>query len=230
VILLAHVWRMLRFTMRGSMPAVRHFVAEAKTLFVHVATQWHMRKCPTEARDAPVVGWWLYSGGDTVVPRRWLKHWLMVFGTVTMVVVTAAFLPWFQTDVIHPITHPQRWLGYLATLAMLWGTTDLLVRRARRPRAAAGDRRVPLALPTMLWLSAASGIVLHLARISGLALTTHYAYLVHLCIVVPMVVVEVPFGDWAHMIDRPMALYLQAVRERARRATPVQPAPAPAQP
>jgi hypothetical protein len=45
-----------------------------------------------------------------------------------------------------------------------------------------------------------------------------------------MVVVEIPFGEWAHMIDRPLALYFQAVRERARDALPsragLEPAPA----
>ena len=32
---------------------------------------------------------------------------------------------------------------------------------------------------------------------------------------VAMLVIEVPFGKWAHLMYRPLAVYLQAVKERA---------------
>ncbi len=216
VFLVAHVSRMYRFTMGSRPPAARHFAAEAKTLFVHAASARGMRECPSEARGAPVVTWWLYEGSAATVPRRWLKHWLMVVGTVTMVVLTAAFLGWFQTDAIHSALHPQRWLGYLATAFILWGTSDALWRRIRRPRENALRTRGGLSLPLLLWLTAVSGIVLHVLRLAGFELATHYAYAVHLAICVPMIVVEVPFGEWAHMIDRPLGLYFHAVRARAQ--------------
>jgi hypothetical protein len=73
-----------------------------------------------------------------------------------------------------------------------------------------------------------SGIVLHVSASLGFELATHYAYAVHLMICVPMVVVEVPFGEWVHMIDRPLALYFQAVRERAREELPTEAGLAPA--
>jgi hypothetical protein len=37
-------------------------------------------------------------------------------------------------------------------------------------------------------------------------------YVVHLMIAVPMLVVEVPFGKWLHLIFRPVSEYLVAVR------------------
>jgi hypothetical protein len=45
-------------------------------------------------------------------------------------------------------------------------------------------------------------------------------------IAVPMLVVEVPFGKWSHLLYRPLALYLAEVErraqlERARAARPV---------
>jgi hypothetical protein len=218
----AHARRMYRLTVGRARPPLRHFVAEAKTLFVQMVAQSRMRRCPSEARGAPVVGWWLYAGSAEAVPDRWLKHWLMAFGTVAMVVLTAAFLPWFQTDAVHPLYHPQRWLGYLATAFILWGTSDVLWRRLRRPKESPVRSRGGLTLPLLLWLTAVSGIVLHALRLLGFELAAHYAYAAHLAICVPMVVVEVPFGEWAHMIDRPMALYFEAVRERARKELPAQ--------
>ncbi len=222
VFLAAHVYRMHRFTMRGRPPALRHFLAEAKTLFVHAVAQKEMRECPSEAHGVPVVTWWLYQGSAEIVPRRWIKHWLMAVGTVMMLVVTAAFLEWFQTDVVHPVVHPQRWLGYLATVFILWGTTDSLVRRIRRPGENPLRTRGGLSLPLLLWLTAVSGIVLHVLRLLGFDLATHYAYAVHLAICVPMVVVEVPFGEWAHMIDRPLGLYFHAIRARAQKELPAE--------
>jgi hypothetical protein len=40
-------------------------------------------------------------------------------------------------------------------------------------------------------------------------------YAIHLVIAVSMLVVEVPFGKWAHLLYRPLAVYFQAVREKA---------------
>ncbi|MFI5166548.1 MAG: 4Fe-4S dicluster domain-containing protein [Thermoanaerobaculales bacterium] len=221
IVLVTHVWRMYRLTMGRTRPAPRHLLAEARTLMVHMLTHRQLRKCPSEARGAPVVGWWLYAGSAEAVPRRWLKHWLMALGTVLMFVLTVAFLGRFQTDKIYPLYHPQRWLGYLATAFILWGTTDVILRRIRR-RHGTARKEGPVTLPLLLWLTAVSGIAIHVLRLLGMALTAHYAYAAHLVILVPMVVVEVPFGEWAHMIDRPLALYFQAVRERAREEVPME--------
>jgi hypothetical protein len=43
-------------------------------------------------------------------------------------------------------------------------------------------------------------------------------------IAVPMLIIEVPFGKWNHLVFRPMAQYLIEVREAAHAR---QPAPAP---
>jgi hypothetical protein len=49
----------------------------------------------------------------------------------------------------------------------------------------------------------------------GLPLATYYTYAVHLVIAVAMLVIEVPFGKWAHLLYRPLAVFFQKVRERA---------------
>ena len=60
---------------------------------------------------------------------------------------------------------------------------------------------------------------LHLLRMGGLPLLTcYYTYVIHLAVAVPMLVVEVLFGKWAHLLYRPLAMYLTAVKEKAREA------------
>ncbi len=41
-------------------------------------------------------------------------------------------------------------------------------------------------------------------------MATYVMYMVHLAIAVPMLVVEVPFGKWAHLLYRPLAMYVAA--------------------
>jgi heterodisulfide reductase subunit C/quinone-modifying oxidoreductase subunit QmoC len=67
----------------------------------------------------------------------------------------------------------------------------------------------------MLFLTTLSGIIMHALRLAGFPMATYVSYVVHLAIAVPMLVVEVPFGKWAHLLYRPLALYLTAVKEAA---------------
>jgi hypothetical protein len=68
--------------------------------------------------------------------------------------------------------------------------------------------------PILLLLTAITGILVHVLRLSNLAMPTYYMYTAHMAIAVPMLVVEVPFGKWAHLLYRPLAIYVDAVRKK----------------
>ncbi len=57
---------------------------------------------------------------------------------------------------------------------------------------------------------------MHLSRLLDLPRPTYYMYVIHLMVAVPMLVVEVPFGKWAHLMYRPLAVYIESVKESAR--------------
>ena len=63
---------------------------------------------------------------------RWLKHFLLVSGYGTMLILIVVFLRWFQTDTVHPIYHPQRLLGYYATIVLLYFTVDFMLSRVKK--------------------------------------------------------------------------------------------------
>lgn len=201
-LVLGNALRMFRLTMRrGANRAIplRSYLAEAKVLFLNMTAHLQFLKCAAKDRK-----------------KRWTTHWLLAFGCVLMAAIKFFFLKWFQTDHIYPLYHPQRWLGYLAAACLIIGAADILAGRMRkgeetRRPAKWGD----VILPVLLLLTALSGMAVHIFRYTGLTLAAHYTYAVHLMIVVPMLVVEVPFGQWSHMIYRPMALYFAAVRARA---------------
>jgi len=57
--------------------------------------------------------------------------------------------------------------------------------------------------------------LVHVFRLAGLPLTTYYTYVLHLAVVAPFLVLQVPFGKWGHMFYRPFAAYLAAVKQGA---------------
>lgn len=173
------------------------FLAEAKTMIWNFASQKMFLKCKGN------VG-------------RWLKHFLLVSGYVLMLFLVVVLLVWFQTDEIYPIYHPQRWLGYYATAVLLFGTIEIIIGRIRkREQIHKFSDFSDWMFPVLLLLTTVSGILVHIFRYMGLPLATYYTYAVHLVIAVAMLAVEVPFGKWAHLLFRPLAVYFQAVHERA---------------
>jgi ferredoxin len=155
-----------------------------------------------------------YSQCDPRGP--WVKHLILVAGYVTMLILIVLFLPWFQTDAIYPIYHPQRWIGYLATLALLYGAGAALYGRFKRQSQMHRFSHLSdWMFPVLLLVGAVTGILVHTFRYSGMALATYWMYAIHLAAMAPMLILEVPFGKWAHLAYRPLAIYFQAVKQSA---------------
>jgi len=175
------------------------YLQQIPTFLVHFLTQKRWRRCGSERSK-----------------RRWLTHLVLVSGYLSMLTLVLVLLRWFQTDEIHPFYHPQRLWGYYATGALLYATVDFMISRWRKAEpihrfSEASDWIFLI----MLFLTALTGIIMHAARIAGLPLATYITYVIHLAIAVPMLVVEVPFGKWAHLFYRPLAIYLKSVKEAA---------------
>jgi hypothetical protein len=137
--------------------------------------------------------------------KNWLRHVFLVTGYGTMFILVVVFLPWFQVEDVS--LHWTSLFGYYGTLVLAGGAGWILLDRiAKRSEM-------------HKFSTALSGILLHLFRLLDLAMPTYLMYVVHLSIAVPMLAVEVPFGKWAHLLYRPLAIYLTAVKENARELT-----------
>ena len=66
----------------------------------------------------------------------------------------------------------------------------------------------------LLNLTALTGILVHFGRLLDWPMTTYILYVVHMMIAVPMLVLEVPFTKWAHLMFRPVALYSVSLKEK----------------
>jgi nitrate reductase gamma subunit len=152
---------------------------------------------------------------------RWFSHLLIGIGCLMMLVIKVFALGWFQTNQIYPFYHPQRWLGYLATIFLLYGAGDILIGRITKEKEVYKSSELSdWTFPLFLFATALSGIILHILRLSGFEIATCYAYAIHVIIAVPMLVIEMPFGKWTHMIYRPLAMAISLQPQKARTLQP----------
>ncbi len=182
------------------------YLTEAWKLPYHFATQRRWLTCTEDEKTEHF---------SKVMP--WLSHLLLVSGYVTMFVLIVGFLPWFQSDQMRPIYHPQRVLGYLATIVLVYGTGRALWGRFSKTEeyhrfSEASD----WLLPALIFGLAVTGIVISLFKYLLMPIPTYYAYVIHLAVMLPLYVAVGPMGKWSHMYYRPLAVYFQAVKERAR--------------
>ncbi len=193
-----------KFHRSGVKVPLRLFITEAWELIYQAATQIQFSKCD---EDEGTKVW------DKV---RWRNHLILVAGYVLMFGMIVLLLPWFQTDNIYPIWHPQRWLGYIATIMLLYGAGYAIWGRIKKDYEY--HRYSHLSdwiFPILLFSTALSGILVHIFRYMGLPLATYYTYVIHLAILAPMLILEVPFGKWSHLAYRPFAIYFEVLKEKA---------------
>lgn len=183
------------------------YITEAWHFLVHLFTQKRWSECAEDEATAEEKNY---------KRMPWINHMMMASGYMIMLVLVIFFLPWFQTDEIYPITHPQRWLGYYATAVLLYGTISAIVGRIKKERPIHQfSHPSDWIFPGLLIMVTLTGIIQHTFRYLGLPVATYYTYVIHLAVAFPMLILEVPFGKWSHLYYRPLAIYFQAVRMRA---------------
>ncbi|MGB9804107.1 4Fe-4S dicluster domain-containing protein [Desulfofundulus sp.] len=198
IILLSNIYRMYRFIMgdqKVKIPASL-YVQELATLIYHFATQRRFGLCKDN--------------------RRWIKHWLLMSGYAVAFILVNAFSKWFLTNEFLSIFHPVRLLGYYATIALLYVTTESIVSRLKKSEPIHQySHSTDWMFLILLWLTAFTGLLVHVFKYLDLPLPTYYTFAIHLAFTVPLLALEVPFTKWAHLAYRPFALYFVRLRERA---------------
>lgn len=179
------------------------YLAGAKDFAIHFFSQrqW-WSKCDPEERKVELT--------------RWFKHMLLMIGYGTMLILIVPLLWWFQTDEVFPLYHPQRWLGYLATALLLFTSIEILYsRRQKKEEIHRFSHPSDWIFPSFLLIGAITGIFVHIFRYMQLPWPTYIIYTVHVMAMMAMLDTEVGIGKWTHLVYRPLALSLEAMREKA---------------
>ena len=208
--LISNILRMYLKVFHGEkkikVPLKLYFTQIWKLIF-HFATQWRFNKCNRTTRLGRL---------EIKASPYWISHWLLMSGYVLLFTMIVAFLEWFQTDLIHPWWHPQRIFGYYATFGLSFGIVFFVYGRIKKDQE--NNKHTHFTDWTFLVLLSGTvftGILVHIFRISGLPYATYYAYVIHLMILVPMLMIEVPFSKWSHLAYRPFAVYFSNLQNAA---------------
>jgi nitrate reductase gamma subunit len=144
--------------------------------------------------------------------QRWFIHFATMWGFLGLLGATMLDYGLELTGVkavgtAVPIWYPVRLLGTLAGALLLYGTSVLIVRRLRKSdRSTAHSTTSDWMFLTMLWVAGATGFALELGLYLPQAPAWGYPmFLVHVAVAIALVLL-VPFGKFAHVLYRPLAL------------------------
>jgi len=194
--------RMWHFAMRGPNAVrirlssyVRHFLL----LPAHLVSQRRYSECKDR--------------------RPWAVHLALMLGYSTMLVLIVFFLGEMQDG--PAINWKVHVFGYAAALALLVGGVMALRSRILKEHAHQKHSQPSdwIFLGMIVYLTV-TGIVQHLLHRAGMPTAANVAYIVHLMGVAPFEICFVPFGKWAHLAYRPLAIYFARLQLAARAESP----------
>lgn len=192
--LLTNTFRMWRTVMEGVNAPLSAYISGLKTFIVHAVTQKRWRDCEQENNS------------------RWLKHFIFVPAYVLMFTLVMFFLEDLQVDTSEFTAVSI--LGYAIAGILLYVSGDAILSRLRKSEEIhKHSHDSDWMFLILLFFTSLTGILMHFFRISDWALGTYYMYVIHMAFVVPLLILEVPFMKWAHLMYRPLALYLKEVQE-----------------
>jgi heterodisulfide reductase subunit C len=217
LIVLAHFALLGLHLVRNSMVMIKHilgpktnlldiplgaYFAGLKEYAIHFFSQ---RKWWSKCEDKP---------HHKVVVTRWIKHLLLMTGYGSMLVLIVPLLMWFQTDELYPLYHPQRWVGYYATLILIYTSIEIIYSRMKKKEELHKfSHPSDWLFPSFLLVGAVTGILVHMFRYTLLPWPTYIMYTLHVMAMVAMLDTEVGIGKWTHLIYRPLALSIEEMKK-----------------
>ncbi|MCF8010395.1 MAG: 4Fe-4S dicluster domain-containing protein [Clostridiales bacterium] len=205
--LLSNVYRMIKFQMGDLLQKVplSMYMSEVKELILHFLTQKRFSECSDKRM------WYIHL----LIMTSYTLVFLLVVGLLSGI---GGRLPAFQTDEVRSFFHIYNLIGYYATFGLLFGTSYAMIGRIRKNRAIYQfSHATDWMFLILLWLTALTGILIHIFRViggDGMPAATYIVYTLHLMVAVPMLVLEVPFAKWSHLAYRPVTIVVTNVKKK----------------
>ncbi|MGZ6300343.1 MAG: 4Fe-4S dicluster domain-containing protein [Candidatus Limnocylindria bacterium] len=150
--------------------------------------------------------------------RRWLIHAATMWGFLGLLAATLLdygleLIGWKATGTPVPIWYPIRLLGTVAGVALIYGTSLLVVDRLRGAnRALRHSAAADWTLLALLWVTGVTGFAIELALyLPNAPAWGYWVFLFHVAVAMELVMLA-PFMKFAHAVYRPVALFFLALR------------------
>jgi ferredoxin len=157
--------------------------------------------------------------------RRWFVHAMVVWGFLGLLAATGLdygleLLGIKATGTPVPIWYPVRLLGTVAGLMLVYGTTVMIVDRARAASSSvARSATADWTLLALLWITGVTGFGLELALyLPEPPVWGYWVFLFHVAVAMELVLLA-PFMKLAHAVYRPVALFFVALAREPRQGT-----------
>jgi ferredoxin len=203
LLLSTNIFRMYRFIMNTGdgkrRISIKTYIIELmKTLPIHFFTQKTMRDCSDGSSDR----------------KYWFYHLIFFCGYVTSFVLFMFLLRYTQTNMPFLFFNSLSIVGIAATCTLLFAAGVVIYGRIRKSRPVwKYSHPTDWMFIMLLLLTVATGIFTGVFRSIGIPLATYLTYSLHLMVVVPFLILEVPFAKWSHLAYRPFAIYFARLRE-----------------
>ena len=200
-LLIINLARMFNYTVlwpkKGNIPLSSYLKEMIRVIPLHLLTQKRILKCKRGRLD-------------------WAMHMLIVYGYVSLFILGVFLIDLWQTNTLYPIYNPIRLGSYVAAAALMIGSGYAIYGRIKKNSTMREySHATDWYFLTLLYLVAITGVLVSVFKYTDMPLLTYVTYMVHFGFIVPLLVLEVPFAKWSHLVYRPFAIYFTRLKDVA---------------
>jgi nitrate reductase gamma subunit/ferredoxin len=150
--------------------------------------------------------------------RKWFVHLTILYGFLGLFAATALDFLFKPVGSPVPLYYPMRLLGTVAGLSLLYGASLAFYRRLRRlDKTSSHSTASDWTFLAMLWLVGLTGFLLEIADYAPAPASWGYPVMVvHIALAMTLIVM-LPFGKFAHVVYRTLAIFLRQLKPAEQR-------------
>jgi len=142
--------------------------------------------------------------------RPWVVHLILMLGFVALFAVFLVHMIFQENESVHTF------LGPLASVALIGAAFFALYGRINKTENHYKySHHSDMNFLYVCLLVGVTGLAQHIAGRLGYGALANSMYILHMMGVAPMLLIQLPFTKWAHLVYRPFAMHLYAVQADA---------------
>lgn len=195
-LLLINIYKMYRMTsnLKIKLPLKTYIKEFLKTLSPNFLTQKMFSYCSDK--------------------KYWLFHLLIFYGYLASLILFEILLFITHTNDPFLFFSPLSVIGLFSVFAITYGGGEVILGRVRKKKPIwKYSHPTDWMFIILLILICITGLLTGIFRSVGWPIATYTVFSIHLMIVVPFLVLGVPFTKWSHIAYRPLALYFAKLNE-----------------